>query len=278
VNRKDAMTLFGPPKNENYPRKWKDMSLDFKLMFVYHGCMMFLFIAGSGFTTRQELFIAISLAVVLTILSLRHRSAIGWKWKGITTKDLAMAIAGSALLVFFLHAATPQFPASNPRFLPWYLAGFGIGAFNVLTMLKLVRSSESQMLADCSDTPTESKQEPKTESLEPRRHRIARGIFSCLFLLVWLEGVAFFYHHGKVFSSGSPAPTATQTDPISDHRNTVYITHAEKVQLDLLETMIFTGVPAILVGGFVLHFLVGVKLFPNTPTLAEWRVGRSLNN
>jgi hypothetical protein len=45
-----------------------------------------------------------------------------------------------------------------------------------------------------------------------------------------------------------------------------------------METMMFTGIPAILVSGFALHFLVGVKLFPNTPTLAEWRVGRSLNN
>lgn len=272
------MTLFGPPRNEDYPRKWKDMSLDFKLMFVYHGCMMFLFISGSRFTTRQELLIAASLVAVLTILSLRHRTAIGWKWKGITTKDLAMAIGVGALLVFFLHSASPQFPASNPSFLPWYLAGFGIGAFNILTTLKLVRSSEAQMRADCSDALAEPKQQPKGESLEPRWHRIARGIFSCLFLLVWLEGVAFFYYHGKVFSSGSSTPTATQSDPISDHGNTVYITHAQKVQLDRMETMMFTGVPAILVSGLVLHFLVGVKLFPNTPTLAEWRVGRSFNN
>lgn len=272
------MALFGPPKNEDYPRKWKDMSLDFKLMFVYHGCMMFLFIAGSAFTTGQELFIAASLAVVLTMLSLRHRSAIGWKWEGIKTKDLAMAIGVAALMVFFLGAGSSMFPASNPRFLPWYLAGFGIGFFNVLSTLKLVRSSESQMLADCSDTPSEPMQEPKTEPLEPRWHRVARGIFSCLFLLVWLEGVAFFYYHGKIFSSGSPTPTATQTDPISDHGNTVYITHAQKTQLDRMEIMMFTGIPAILVGGFVLHFLVGVKLFPNTPTLAEWRVRRSLND
>jgi hypothetical protein len=272
------MALFGPPKNEDYPRKWKDMSLDFKLMFVYHGCMMFLFITGGAFTTRQELFIATSLVVVLTVLSLRHRSAIGWKWEGIKTKDLALALGIGALLAFFLQAATPQFPALNPRFLPWYLAGLGIGAFNILRTLKLVRSSKAQMLADCSDTPSEPKLEPKTEPSEPRWHRVARGIFGCLFLLVWLEGVAFFYYHGKVFSGGSPTPTATQTDPISDHGNAVYVTHNQKVQLDRMETMMFTSIPAILVSGFLLHFLVGVKLFPNTPTLAEWRVGRSLNN
>jgi hypothetical protein len=240
--------------------------------------MMFLFITDGAFTTRQELFIATSLVVVLTMPSLRHRSAIGWKWEGIKTKDLALALGIDALLGFFLQAVTPQFSASNPRFLPRYLAGHGIGAFNILTMLKLVRSSKAQMLADCSDAPSEPKQEPKTEPMEPQSHRIARVIFSCLFLLVWLEGGAFFYYHGKVFSGGSPTPTGTQTDPISDHGNTVHLTHAQKVQLDRMEIMMFTSIPAILVSGFVLHFLVGVKLFPNTPTLAEWRVGRSLNN
>lgn len=269
------MTLFGPPKNEDYPRKWKDMSLDFKLMFIYHVCMMFLFIAGSAFTTRQELFIAASLVVVSTMLSLRHRSAIGWRWQGIETKDLAMAIGLAVLMVFFLGAGSSMFPASNPKFLPWYLAGFGIGFFNVLSTLKLVRSSELQMLADSRAKTAEQPSTAVTEPLEPRWHRVVRGIYSCLFLLVWIQGVYFFNYSGKTFKSGSRTSTAIQTDPISDHGNTVYITHAQKVQLDRMETMMFAGIPTILVGGFALHFLVGVKLFPNTPTLREWRVGRS---
>ena len=140
------MALFGPPKNEDYPRKWKDMSLEFKLMFVYHGCMMVLFIAGGAFTTKQELFITGTLVVVITTLSLRHRRSIGWRWEGVETKHLAMVIGSVALLAFFLHSATPLFPPSNPRFLPWYLAGFGIGTFNILAILKLVRTSESQIV------------------------------------------------------------------------------------------------------------------------------------
>lgn len=31
----------------------------------------------------------------------------------------------------------------------------------------------------------------------------------------------------------------------------------------------FIGIPTVLGGGFALHFPVGVKLWPNTPTLAE---------
>lgn len=273
------MALFGPPKNQDYPRKWKEMSFDFRLMFVYHGCMMFLFATGGMFTTRQELLISAALVAVLTTLSLHHRNSIGWRWQGIETKDLAMAIGVAALMAFFLGAGSSQFPTSNPRFLPWYLAGFGIGFFNVLSTLKLVRSSESEMLADArgniAEQPSKADAEAEPEPLEPRWHRVARGIYTCLFLMLWLAGVSFFYYSGKTFRSGSPSPTSTQTEPMSDHGNVVYVTRAQKARLDRLETMMFTGIPTILVSGFALHFLVGVKLFPNTPTLAEWRLNRS---
>lgn len=62
---------------------------------------------------------------------------------------------------------------------------------------------------------------------------------------------------------------------MSDHGKVAYVTRAQKARLDSVETMMFTGIPTILVSGFALHFLVGVKLFPNTPTLAEWRLNRS---
>jgi hypothetical protein len=29
--------------NKKYPKSWKEMSFDFKLFFVFHGCMMVLF-------------------------------------------------------------------------------------------------------------------------------------------------------------------------------------------------------------------------------------------
>jgi len=51
----NEMSIFGSPQAGDFPRQWKDMSLDFKLMFVFHGCMMILFIIGSAFSVRQEL-------------------------------------------------------------------------------------------------------------------------------------------------------------------------------------------------------------------------------
>jgi hypothetical protein len=100
-----------------------------------------------------------------------------------------------------------------------------------------------------------------------------------LFLLVWIEGVYFFHYFGKTFQSGSPSPTSTQTEPMSDHGKVVYVTRAQKAQLDRLETTMFTGMPVVLVGGFALHFLVSVKFvaqYPNLSRMAAWSVGSSL--
>ena len=47
-------SMFDPP-TQHYPKKWKEMSLDFKLMFVYHVSMMLLFIAGGSLSIQQEI-------------------------------------------------------------------------------------------------------------------------------------------------------------------------------------------------------------------------------
>jgi hypothetical protein len=72
------------------------------------------------------------------------------------------------------------------------------------------------------------------------------------------------------FHEGSPAPTATQADPITEHGRTVYVTHKETVLDDCLLTISTIGVPSVIAAGAILHFLMEVKLFPNAPTLKEY--------
>ncbi len=266
------MALFDPPKDGDYPKQWKDMSLEFKLMFVYHGCMMVLFITGGAFSIRQELVFTGVLLFLLTSFSIRHRRSTGWRWQGVKPKNLLMAVGGVALIGVFLYAATPLFPPSNPRFLPWFLAGFGIGTFNVLQALRLVRPSEAAFLADCHEPGIQIVQATNTEPTEPielKWHRVVRSSFTLLFLLVWLGFVAFFYYSGAAFRDGSSVPTPTRMDAVTEHGKTVYITHDQKLFCDKLELFAFVGIPSVIVGGLLLHFLVGVKLYPNTPTLRE---------
>lgn len=91
-------------------------------------------------------------------------------------------------------------------------------------------------------------------------------------MLVWVCGVASFYFFGTAFKNGSPEPTATQTEP----RKTVYVTPTDKRLVHALQLVSWVGVPVVLIGGAILHFLVGVKLFPNAPTLSEY-LGRGKN-
>lgn len=278
------MALFSSSKREDYPRQWKDMSLELKLMFVYHGFMMLLFVIGSAFSLRQELAVTVVLLFVLTSISIRHRRSAGWRWQEVKSKNLLMAAGGVALIGVFLYGATPSFPPSNPRFLPWYLAGFGIGAFNVLEALRLVHLSKAEFLADCHEPGNQHELSSRVEDvkqsepIDPRWHKVVRGAYTLAFFIVWLGFIAFFYYSGSAFRDGSPVPTPMQTDPVTEHGKTVYITHDQKVLRDKLELFAFIGIPSVIVAGPLLHFVVGVKLYPNAPTLAELWARKSSRN
>jgi hypothetical protein len=269
------MALFDAPKSENYPSKWRDMSFDYKLMFVYHGCMMLLFVTGGFFATRQELMFVAVLVASLTALSLRHRSQAGWRWQGVSNKQVFFALGGVVFVVVFLYAATPFFPPRNPQFLPWYLAGVGIGALNLLSALNLTRASEAQFLADVhgpvlSPDPVSPITPDDSSPAEPSWHRLVRAVYSILFFAAWLSFVIFFYTDGVAVRDGSSSPTSTRTDFITEHGRVIYITPAQKLLHDRLQTVPIIGIPLVLASGVILHFLVGVKLFPNAPTLAEY--------
>jgi hypothetical protein len=263
------MALFDPPKAGDYPRKWKDMSLEFKLGFVYHGCMMFLFVAGGAFSVWQEVSLTIVILAVLASLSVRHRRSAGWRWQGAKPQNWLMAIGVVVLTGVFLYAATPMFPPSNPRFLPWYLAGLGIGMFNILDVLRLANLSEAAFLANCHKPGSQVVQTTNAEPAELHWRRLARAIITVLFFVVWLGAIASFYYSGAAFREGSSVPTATRADPLTDHGITVYIAHSQKILCDRLEWFAFIGIPLVFLAGLSLHFLVGVKLFPNIPTLSE---------
>jgi len=89
-----------------------------------------------------------------------------------------------------------------------------------------------------------------------------------MFFAVWLGFLAFFYYSGTAFREGSPIATAAQPDTLTEHRKTVYITHSQKMLNDKLELFGFIGIPSIMVGGLLIHFLAGVKLYPNLPPCA----------
>ena len=218
----------------------------------------------------QELTLTGLLLAVLISISMRHRRSANWQWQRLNTKSYLSAVASVALMAVFLYAATPLFSPKSPRFLPWYLAGFGIGAFNVLQALRLVHPSEAAFLADCQEPTNQIEQTTQIEPSDPPWHKILRAAFRVVFFAVWLEFLVFFYYSGTVFRDGSPAPTPAKSEAVTEHGKTVYISRDQKILWERLESFAFTGIPSVIVGSFLLHFLVGVKLFPNAPTLPEF--------
>jgi hypothetical protein len=185
---------------------------------------------------------------------------------GIKPRNLLIT-AGVAVLIFvFLYAATAQISPLTSKFLPWYLAGLGIGTFNVLQQLRLVFPSEEAFLTDYREASGQFVP-PPSRPVDPNWQRVIRATYSGMFFAAWLGFLAFFYYSGTAFREGSPIATAAQPDILTEHGKTVYITHSQKMLNDKLELFGFTGIPSIMVGGLLIHFLAGVKLYPNLPTL-----------
>jgi amino acid transporter len=222
--------MFDSP-SQRYPKKWWEMSLDFKLMFVYHGCMMALFLAGQNLTVRQEVTLTGFLFTVLCAISLRHRRTKNWHRPPLRARDVAGALFATAVIAFFLFSATPLFPPLDHRALPWYFAGLGIGGFAILQSLRVVEASEADFLSHCraiDQYGREIEPTPKISEMrdgDPTWKRTTRGIYTVTFMLVWTLGVACFFLFGTAFRHGSPMPTATQAEPLTDHGKTVFVTH-----------------------------------------------------
>lgn len=259
-----------------YPKNWNEMSLDMRLMFGYHMSMMVMMAAGGSLTVRQELTISAAIATLILLVSHYHRQKKHWRWPGIKPANLLYALGGTFLISIFLFSATPLAPPNDGHIVPWYLAGLGIGLFGILQSLKVVVASEAEFASQCMTLDQYGREiEPahapsSAQSSEPNWRRVVKVTYTAAFMLVWVCGVASFYCFGTAFKNGSPEPTATQTEPLENHAATVYVTAIDKQRVRALQLVAWIGVPVELIIGAILHFLVGVKLLPNAPTLSEY--------
>ena len=253
-----------------YPKSWKEMSFDFKLFFVFHGCMMVLFMIGRAFPIQVLIGIVSLLLVVLTSLSIRHRVKSVWHWPGVGVKGVLGVVFSIAVGLFFLGSVTPRISPLNSAFFPWFAAGGGIILFWILSGLKIVFLSESEFQSYCGDQRLKSS-EPASPSSEIPWKKAVRIAFSVYFFAVWIAAVSFFWKFNTAFRDGTPEPTPQRTETLTDHGKTIYITPEEKKIVSLLQYSMMLGIPSVLLLGVLLHFIVRVKLWPNTPTLAEGR-------
>ena len=231
--------------------------------------MMVLIIIGRAFPTEVLIGIVGALLIVLAGLSIRHRKKSEWHWPGVGGKGIFNVVLTIALGIFFLGAMTPRVSPLDPMSFPWFAAVAGIMLFWVLSHLKIMFRSESEFQNHCGDQRLKES-EPATPSLEPSWKKGVRTIFTVYFVAVWIAGVCFFWQYNTALRDGTPESTPERTETLKDHGKTVYITSKEKRIVSILEYSMMLGIPSALALGALIHFVVGVKLFPNIPTPADW--------
>ncbi|MBY0567447.1 MAG: hypothetical protein K2P70_09055 [Hyphomonadaceae bacterium] len=236
------------------------MSTDFKLMMGFHGGMMILMIIGGGLGVAAELVIAGALMSIAIVISALRKRAAHWRWPGIGIKEIANASFMAAATALFAFALTPLASPTSPDMLPWFLAIAGIGVFNTANALKLVTLSEEEFLTQCGEPPAPASP-LETKPSEDGWKRTLRTAYGVVFMLVWIAGVASFYFFGVGMRDGSSSPTATHTEPLTNHGHTVYVSLADKQLIDALQLSMFVGIPAVMLAGAILHFGLKVPVF-----------------
>ena len=139
--------------------------------------------------------------------------------------------------------------------------------FNILTNLRVLTYSKNQFNKQCKEFDQNDIEINKTK--EPNLNKIVRISYSIFFMAVWIASVGFSWTYSRAFSSGYDNPSGNKIERITEHGETKYISSKEKKTIDILQKCMFTGIPMALLGGFFIHFIVGIKLFPNTSTLKE---------
>lgn len=266
------MALFDRPQFTR--TQWSDYSLDYKLFFVWEGSLFAAIIFSrpgtfDGLSDAAFYGPALGWLAILSLTAVRNRTARNWRWPGLSPSDAAKALLVGALMAAFLVVFMHDLLPVRHQTAPMIAFAVSIGVFNVLSSLKLVQIRQDEFERYCVENgsvSTGARSDSEADKpIDPLWKRALRGAFSALFILIWLEAMAFFYFHQRFVEEGTQQPTATRTHSVNEHGTFVYLTD-DQAQLDsLLQTLMMIGIPTILLSGLALHFVVGVPLFGNMP-------------
>ena len=249
---------------------WSDYSFDNKAFFAWAGGLMALIIiegTGAFDDLAPSIYfggLALALFAFVTI-SIKHRREHNWHWPGVNRSAWLKAGLTVALMAAFLYVFAQGLLPLNRQTIPMLLFGASIGVWNVLFVLRLVQSTNNDFEQNCGESTAQ--REPKAPAMpsDPKWKRILRGAYSTIFLIVWVEGMAFFYIHERYVHEGSRRPTATQTESFNEHGTLIYITPEQMRLNSLLLTLMAIGIPTMIFSGFFLHYVIGVRMFLNMP-------------
>jgi hypothetical protein len=251
------------PDTDPQPKNWAEMSFDMRLFISFHVCMMVLMLMHFIFSLgiRVEMGVVFCIAALLVALSVRNRIRSGWHWQRIGGRNVFGALCVAALILFFLGATLPGTTILNPNLFPFLAGGGNFLVFGVLGALKITCQSNTEFLRQCGERQSEKPSASISAPQLPKSKRIMMAAFRNYFFLVWIGAVTFFWKFNAAIASGSTQPTTTQTEKLTSHGHTVYITPERKRTVNWFEHCLTIGIPSIFVIGAFFHFVLDVKVF-----------------
>jgi hypothetical protein len=238
--------------------RWRSLtggSLDALLMGFYHICMLGLLGLAGALNEPMQLVLTGVLVLGIVQLSLWQRRAMGWLWPG-PTEDLVrslLVLGGVSLLIFVGFAFIV--PIRNPAYLPWDLAGGGLVVFNVLRLSGVVVRTREEFRRSC-------RVEAASAPLSGRAgwKRLARFCYEVFFVAVWLATIAYFFLWGLAARGVAGLPGSVEKLPAMS--KPLLDALLQPSFLNLLGTTVTIAFPSAIVAGCLLHFVLGVPLFP----------------
>ena len=249
------------------------MSFDFKLFFAYHVSMIGTSVVTGIAPITVLVILAVTLISVFSALSVANRRKRHWRWPGASTKNALQAIGVLAVGIFFAGSITPRVSVSDPRFFPWFAVSGGLILLGILASMRVVTMSEADFAAQCDDRTATQPEPARPDPAHPPEatwKRATRAAFLAYALALWASSVSYFWYFDIAVRDGSPVPTPNQTEAIVEHGRTAYITPDKMKRLSFLRLSLFPGGISVFVIGGLIHFVLGVKLVANVPTLREW--------
>jgi hypothetical protein len=278
----EAVALFDPP-SFSYPKKWKEFSFDYILQYVFGICMFVLCMYGTDLSIKRELLAIILLAVILVSLSQWYRRRMNWRWPGVDANGLLNATISLLVACTYEYAVIPFAPLSDPRLLPANLVGLMIFALILLRSLNVVEPFKVDFLRQCAATSVpdhgaslDTGTVPVVTE-DPFWKRSVRTVYGAVFHLVWFDSAAFLYFFGIAMRNGSPKPTPMQTDLLIISAKDLYVQHGQKILIYSLLAVYLVGMASVMLSGLIIHFFLGVRLYPKMTTFQDWRRQRQRN-
>ncbi|MCW7490976.1 hypothetical protein [Leptospira meyeri] len=258
--------------SNSFPNQWKDYSLDYKCILIYHGFMMILFLFGDKISISIQITIVALLLISIIIFSIKYRIRIRWNWPGVEVKNTFYAVIIITLGLFFFFSSINSYPLFKSQSFPWYAAGFGIILFQVLNVLNITAYSKEKFELKSDKTENVKKIENST-LIENRNDSVnvsfVKYLIYILSFLLWVTGISYFWLRDRISNNDNSDDFTKFITEITNIFSKLL--GIENSSPDIfLKSILSYGIILLSISIFIIHFIFGIKIISNIPTIKEY--------